>query len=212
MHIMLYSRVLCVYISERLWRERAMTKSLYILLVSVAAMAAGSDAVLQYDDGTVTWVTNSGAYRGVWFNTDDFLSGSQGFLLEESILWLYNPADCYVEIWNGDYMAPTALLDRTLLPAGSGSITYSPPIDCDENFWIILNTTLSGGGWPAVLADGTGYTVACHSFYSEDFFMWEPWSDQTVYGDFLIRASGEFETGLGTCTWGSIKAVFQGSI
>ena len=164
------------------------------------------DATLQYDDGTAQWLTWSGIYRGVWFNTGDFLPGSNGFLLEESVLWISDPVDCYVEVWNGGASGPAQLLDQTLVTGGSMSVVYSPPLDCDSDFWILMNTSI-WGGVPRIMGDASPPPVD-HSFYSDDFLTWEPWSDGSTTGDYLIRGLGEFKVGLGSTTWGSIKSLF----
>jgi len=65
----------------------ALTRSISILLVSSFISIAGSVRIdplpvsgnpseqnyLQYDDGTAQWLTWAGVYRGVWFNTEDFI-------------------------------------------------------------------------------------------------------------------------------------------
>jgi hypothetical protein len=174
---------------------------------------------LQYDDGTINWLTWAGVYRGTWFNTDDFLPGQAGFATDFTEYWMYHHSsypwdvsDFYAELWNGDFMAPTTLLDEQVVTAlhyAPVFANYSTPIDAESDFWGLEDTEMSAGGWPAILADGTGYTVACHSYYSEDFFIWEPWSDQTVYGDFFVRAEGVFiPDALDHDTWAGIKSTF----
>ena len=163
---------------------------------------------LQYDDGSIAWMTWGGMYRGVWWNVEDFQPGASGFILEYAEWWLYpeipgDTTECYLEIWTGDSAGPVLLLDRTLSMWPPGCVNYDPPISCGTDFWAVLNTELSAGGWPGILGDGTTPAVN-HSFYSDDFLTWEPW----VLGDYFIRCEGEFEMGLDGCTWGEIKAIF----
>ena len=165
---------------------------------------------LRYDDGMVQCFTWGGTYRGVWFNTEDFLPGSSGFLLEYSELWFVfvgTTYDCYAEVWVGGSSGPVTLLDRTLLVPFERIATYEPPLDCGTDFWIILNTTLSSGGWPAAWSDGSPPAVD-HSFYSDDFVTWEPWSNGSTWGDYCFMGGGEFILELGHMTWGEIKSVF----
>jgi hypothetical protein len=180
-------------------------KSIFAVMLVFTIAAAGTDVLLQYDDGTPMWVSWAGVYRGTWFNTEDFMPGAGGFLLEGSEIWSYNATDCYIEVWNGGASGPVTLIDQTLTSGGGAA--YDPPLDCAENFWIIVNTTLSGGGWPAVTGDGSP-PVVDHSFYSDDFLTWTPWSDGTTTGDFFIRAVGEYETVMDGMTWGALKSVF----
>ena len=168
--------------------------------------------VLQYDDGSAHWLTWGGTYRGVWFNTEDYLPGSTGFMLEAMEWWFFehasypwDTADFYAEVWNGDENGPVELLDSQLVSAMhyAGAFTYyDPPLECESNFWGLINTTLSAGGWPSVLGDNT---PGEHSFFSDDMIVWEPWGE---LGDYFIRAHGEFDLSLQTDSWGSIKALF----
>ncbi|MCD6587454.1 MAG: hypothetical protein J7K88_02790 [Candidatus Fermentibacteraceae bacterium] len=61
---------------------------------------------------------------------------------------------------------------------------------------------MSSGGWSSTLSDGTPGT---HSFFSDDFIIWEPWGDM---GDYFVRA-GMLEWALANTTWGSVKAAFN---
>lgn len=173
---------------------------------------------LQYDDGSAFWLTWAGMYRGVWFNTDDFVPDKDGFALDFSEYWMYHStntdpwdvSDFYAEIWNGDYMSPLVQLDTQMITA----IHYAPvfayyptPLEAESNFWALENTEMSAGGWPSVLADNT-VPAAEHSYFSDDFYVWEPWTSSTGSGDFLIRVEGEFLSALDNDTWGGIKAIF----
>lgn len=173
---------------------------------------------LQYDDGTSFWLTWAGMYRGVWFNTEDFVPGMSGFALDFSEYWMYHhtdrpwdTSDFYAEIWNGDYMGPLVKLDTQELTGihyAPVFANYATPIEAESNFWAIENTEMSAGGWPSILADNTEPTVA-HSYFSDDFYVWEPWTMPTGEGDFILRVEGEFlDEALDNVTWGGIKAVF----
>jgi len=202
-----------------------MCNSILVLLVTITfsfaetiranPIHAGSNTdseYLQYDNGSVGWLTWTGMYRGVWFNTDDFVPGQIGFDLDFSEYWMYHhsdrlwdTSDFYAEIWNGGNMGPTELLDRTLVTAShfTGIIVYYPQLITETDFWVLENTMLSSGGWPSIIGDhgppGTG-----HSFSSDDFVAWESW----LLSDIFIRCGGEFPTSLENSTWGSLKSVF----
>jgi hypothetical protein len=173
---------------------------------------------LQYDDGSPSWLTWAGTYRGVWFNTDDFLPGQDGFALDFTEYWMYHhtsypwdTSDFYAEVWNGDYMGPLVELDSQVVTGLHYTpvyANYSPQIVAEVDFWGIVNTEMSAGGWPALMGDATPPAVD-HSYYSDDFIVWEPWSDGTNTGDLLVRCEGDFILGaLDNVTWGSIKSIF----
>ncbi len=174
----------------------------------------GYDAeVLQYDDGSPHWLTWGGTYRGTWFNTQDFDPSSGGFALEQMEYWFYEhnerPWDTdefYSEIWNGDDMGPVSpCLAQAVVVAPHYAPcyhTFATPLDVEQNFWGLINTTMSAGGWPSVLGDNT---PGENSFFSDDMIVWEPWGE---LGDYLIRAHGEFTYSLEAGSWASIKALF----
>jgi len=202
-----------------------MCKSIFILLVLITFSFAESIRVdpvhaesstdseyLQYDDGAINWLTWGGTYRGVWFNTDDFVPGMSGFLLDFSEYWMYHhsshpwdTSDFYAEVWNGGDVGPVELLDRTLVTAAhfTGIIVYYPPLLAETDFWALENTELSSGGWPAIIGD-SGSSGTAHSFLSDNFILWEPWGNS----DMFIRCGGEFPTALENSTWAGIKTVF----
>jgi len=183
--------------------------------IQLCPVHAGSNTdseYLQYDDGSANWLTWEGTYRGIWFNTDDFVPGMSGFLLDFSEYWMYHHSDYpwdtsnfYAEVWNGGDVAPVELLDRTLVIAShfTGIIVYYPQLIAETDFWVLENTVLSTGGWPAIVGD-SGPSGSGHSFFSNDFVIWEPWSNS----DMFIRCGGEFPSSLENSTWGGIKAVF----
>jgi hypothetical protein len=174
---------------------------------------------LQYDDGSPSWLTWAGTYRGVWFNTEDFVPGYGGFGLDFSEYWMYHHSsypwdvsDFYAEVWNGDYMGPLVSLDVTQITAlhyAPVFANYSPQLEAESSFWSLEDTEMSAGGWPAMMGDATPPTVD-HSYYSDDFFVWEPWSDGVNTGDLLTRVEGDFLNPgvLSNATWGAIKTTF----
>jgi hypothetical protein len=131
----------------------------------LTSAGSGSDVVLQYDDGTAGWLTWGGLYRGVWFNAEDFAPGSQGFLLEFSEYWFYHHSSCpwdtdefYAEIWSGDQnTGPGNLLDTQVATAVHYSPThvshYPPLVITEPDWWQLVNTEMSAGGWPSTLGD-----------------------------------------------------------
>ncbi len=179
----------------------------------------GSDDMLQYDDGSAFWLTWGGLYRGVWFDTEDFLPGSNGLECEYTQFWFYHHADYpwdvsefYAELWNGESSAPITLLDQSIVTAthySANNCNYSSAIVTDADFWALVNTEMSAGGWPAILGDDSPNTTD-HSFYSDDFIIWEPWilSGSTA-SDYFIRASGTIQAALDSESWGQIKGLYR---
>jgi len=205
-----------------------MKKAIAILAVLSLVSFAGQIAVdlgtierdadwLVYDDGSPNWLTWGGTYRGVWFNTQDFNPGWGGGDVDQAELWFYHhssypwdTSDVYVELWNGDAMGPTAQLDQTMKTAIHYApiyVTYSPVVAVEQNFWILANTEMSAGGWPAVLGDGAQGTIF-HSFFSDDFIVWEPW-DIGGACNYFISASFTADPGaFDNTTWGALKTTF----
>lgn len=199
------------------------------LLVSIAVIStgfAGNVAVdldpaesdyewLMYHDGTPEWCTWDGVYRGVWFNMDDFVPGTYLNTLEETEFWFYHDtsypwdtSNVYVEVWNGEASGPWIQLTQTMVTAVSYAPVYDfyyPNIQVDQEFWVLVNTEMSAGGWPSLLGDG-GPVSTAHSFHSDDFINWQPWSPDGLC-NYLISANW-FGWGLDGITWGSVKTVF----
>jgi hypothetical protein len=119
----------------------------------------------------------------------------------------------YCEVWNGDYMAPLVQLNQLLLNAihyAPCYAVYTPSIECESNFWVLVNTEMSGGGWPSLIGDDSppSPSVGDHSYYSDDFFVWEPWSSADEGGDYFIRTNFD-ATSIERSTWGGIKVMFD---
>jgi hypothetical protein len=182
---------------------------------------SSTDDLLQYDDGLATWLTWGGLYRGVLFDLADFYEPVPGgFYVENVEFWFYHhsaypwdTSDFYGEIWDGDAAEPGLLDAQAVLQASHYSAvnwSVTPPCStAGQYFWVILNTSMSSGGWPALLGDGTPSTTgASHSFYSDDLMLWEPWIvSGDMASDYLIRVEGEpmDASVLETMTWGLVK-------
>lgn len=189
------------------------------MLVDLPPNAEGTDADwLKYDTGSPGWYTWGGTYRGVWFNTEDFTPGTIGASIDMNEVWFYHDAtghlwdtsDCYLEIWNGDMLAPTAQLDQMMVTAvhyTQQQFTYATPIVVEQNFWLIENVEMSAGGWPSVLGEPIG--TVNHSFYSDDNIVWTPWDVPDGIGAYLMGVHADLIPGaLDNATWGSLKAAF----
>lgn len=194
-----------------------MKRVLFVLgALAVAAFAAntvqldrplyipGTDATLSYDDATANWLTWGGLYRGVWFNVTDF--GTTGtWEADNTEFWFYHSSNYpwdvtsfYAEIFNGGVSGPDAsALNQTSVTAThytAAYANYSSPVICEDQFWVIVDTDMSSGGWPSLLSDNTSQGVD-HSFYSDDFIVWQPWVPSTV--------------GLARTTWAEVKTLFD---
>lgn len=197
-----------------------------VILVSAIAAAALAGNVevhpggiergiewLTYDNGTPYWFSWDGAYRGVWFNIEDFIpgGGSGGVGLGE--FWFYHHSSCpwdtgdvFLELWNGGVEGPQVLQAQDQVTALHYAPVYADfwPAEVEPEFWALVNTEMSAGGWPSTLGDGAQGTVY-HSFFSDDFIVWEPWDIGGACNYFIsVDWGGSFaET-----TWAGIKAVF----
>jgi len=176
----------------------------------------GTDADwLQYDDGSINWLTWGGVYRGVWFDATDFVPTATNCDIVQSEFWFYHhssypwdTSDVYLEVWDGAVSAPTLQLDQTMVTALHYAPVYATYatalVTANNEFWAFANTEPSAGGWPSIMGDGTPGT---HSFFSDDFIIWEPWGEM---GDYFVRVEATVNSGaaLDNTTWGSLKATF----
>lgn len=174
--------------------------------------SGGTDDDLTYFNGSPHWLTWGGMYRGTWFNTDDFMPGSTGCDLDQLEYWFFQHASYpwdtdqfYSELWNGDQTGPQILLAQQVVTAShySPSYHYYVYIITEQYFWCLVNTELSAGGWPSILGDSSMPGDAGHSFYSDDFQLWESWGE---LGEYSIACW--LHGLLNTTTWGSLKALF----
>jgi len=198
--------------------DSAPVRSVQIHSLPASGFSTDND-YLQYDDGSPCWFVWEGTYRGVWFNCEDFLPGMWMNYTEFTEFWMYHNSsypwdisDFYAEIWHGTSSGPTGFVADEQVTA----LHYAPVFAHDDlfvgtcqQFWVINNSSLSSGGWPSLLGDATPPAFD-HSFYSDDFSLWTPWSDGSSTGDYLIRAEVyyEYNPAFQRTTWGSIKAVF----
>lgn len=173
-----------------------------------------SDDFLQYDDGSAYWLTWSGQYRGVWFHLEDFLPGGSigicgiqyWFYHHASYPW--DTASFMSELYQGTSEAPSILLYEESVTAIHYTPCFADPDDVwvYQDCWILEDTEMSSGGWPSMLGDNSPQVVS-HSFFSDDFIVWEPWiiSGSTA-NDLLVRATAGL--GLASMTWGAVKAIY----
>jgi hypothetical protein len=201
-----------------------------VILAAGAVAVAGSirleapviigetDEILSYDDGTANWLTWGGLYRGVWFDITDFDPTATGCEISYTEYWFYHhasypwdTASFYAELWNGDTSGPTVQLDQTSMIATHYSpvhANYSPAIGAASDFWGLVNTSMSSGGWPSLLGDNTPHNPS-HSFYSDDFIIWEPWIvTGSTASDYFVRISA-YVNALENASWGSIKGLYR---
>ena len=203
------------------------TITIILLLLSVAAFAGqarvevpgeagNTDDMIYYHNGTYHWLTWGGMYRGTWFDTDDFMPGSPGTWLFLAEYWFYehasypwDTADFYSEIWNGDETGPEVLLAQetvTALHLAPCFHDFDPILEVGQNFWCLINTEMSAGGWPSVLGDYSQPGDAGHSYFSDDLIVWEPWGEM---GEYFITVGITYPgEAFNTTTWGAVKALF----
>jgi hypothetical protein len=176
---------------------------------------------IQYDDGTAVWLTWSGLYREVWFNIQDFSPGLPYTHVYGLEFWFFHhdsyPWDVssfYGELYGCDEWYPVTQFSQTSITAihyAPCYASYDPPISSDGiGFCAVVNTEISGGGWPSLLGDNTPNPVD-HSFYSDDFIVWQPWvMGGATANDLFIRADAYtgWPPGLDQLTWGAIKTLF----
>jgi len=184
------------------------------IVVDLPGGSGGTNEELTYFNGTPYWLTWGGMYRGTWFNTEDFMPGSTGFRVDIAEYWFYQSTDTdpwdtdqfYSEVWNGSQTGPEVLLTQGVVTALHYAPAYhsiNPGVVTEVNFWCLVNTEMSAGGWPSILGDWSMPGDAGHSFFSDDFIVWEPWSEM---GEYYIVAI--FVISLESTTWGSLKALF----
>lgn len=188
-------------------------------LESPVFCSAQDGQLYNYDDGTAYWLTWGGTWRGVWFSMDDFGASGNTLACDGTQFWFYHHSSpawdtstFFAELWTDESGSPGLLLSSETLIATHYSADwawYDPPIDAGNSFWVLVNTSLSSGGWPSTLGDGTPQPEVSQSFFSDDFEVWEPWVITGTYAnDYLIRAHGSF-LDLEEATWAGIKSLFR---
>lgn len=169
--------------------------------------------ILSYDDGCPSWITWAGTYRAVWFGLSDFYTAPYPYntQLFSSEMWFYHlsefpwdTSEFSCELWSGDEGYPICEIASV-----SGIAQQYSAVTCQFNeqpyvpevFWIILNTEQSTGGWPSNISDGTIPSSGTdHSYFSNDFIIWEPWT---------IQGSTCYPMKLESQSWGSLKNLFN---
>jgi hypothetical protein len=179
----------------------------------------GTDDLLQYDDGTPKWIYSGTPYFGTWFDITDFMPGATSFTADFTEWWFYHhpnsPWDTdqiLVELWEGDVAMPMTQLqvdDITALHYSATIVNYSTPIELGTDFWMVANTTVySAAGVPAGLYDEFGnFTGEVHTFYSQDFILWDPLIPVSDAIDWFARIDGSLP--LDNESWGAIKGLYR---
>ena len=173
--------------------------------------AGSTDDCLQYDDGEPWWISWGGVYRGTWFDTGDFFTEPCELMLGAAEYWFMHSSsfpwdnDQFVAaVYNGDVSGPVELLYDTTVVASHMTgvmVEFADSIQTGPDFWLIVGTELSAGGWPSSVADAEN---CGHSFRSDDFMVY----DEAI-GDWFIRAHGSpYDLSLLCDTWGGIKALY----
>lgn len=120
----------------------------------------------------------------------------------------WDTSEFLCEVWNGGATGPAVFLGQTQTTAVHNAPVYTefyPWFYADVNFWCLANTELSTGGWPSILTDNAQGPIS-HSFYSDDFIVWEPWLVSGKACNYFVRC--DWLTGLSATTWAGIKSVF----
>lgn len=189
------------------------------LRLEAPLICGGPDGQLyHYDDGTAYWLSWGGTWRGVWFSMDDFGAYGNTLVCDGTQFWFYHHSYSWdtsafiAELRTGGPGSPGVLLASETVIATHYSADWAwfdPPVDAGNSLWVLVNTSLSSGGWPSTLGDGTPQPAVSHSFFSDDSTTWEPWLITGSFAnDYLIRAHGDF-LGLDESTWGDIKSLFR---
>jgi hypothetical protein len=196
-----------------------MASGVLLLLCGVSMTAAeglspgplstgGSDAVLQYDDGTAAWLSYDRQFSAVWYDLDDFQAGATGCLVQSTEYWFYHHVGSYhlywdtsifsAQVWSGGPDGPCEMIDCTSATAVNFApvyVDYLPALQVPVDFWVITRHSLWNGS-PTPVMD-VGAAPGPHSFWrNPDMTEWEP-----LIGDLLYRVHGD-PVGLEASTWG----------
>ena len=200
----------------------AMFSSL-MLAASFAAQPAGGDlpAVesdwLTYANQDPGWLCWEGILRATWFNVEDFYSGSAEWELQKVAIWFthsselpWDTSQFYTEVWSGDQSGPQQLVDQTLTTALSGTPTiveYPTLLSPGSDFWVVISTEFSAGGWPSNFCDSGSTQTIPHSFNSDDFVNWNAWEPGGELANYMIQILPVVEA-LDPLSWAALKKVF----
>ncbi len=179
-------------------------KMLVALCLLSAAFAAADDVVLKYHGDEPDWHHEYGYVHGTWFHVQDFLPDATGFTVEWAELGLLFPTSMHsatmtVEIWNGDSDGPSEFLASKEIVIPETLFTFDSPVETAGDFWCLLNV----GGGPVAAYIVYDSTPQGHSFFSDDFLVWEEFTE----GEFFISVGGT-DYSLETTTWGGIKGTY----
>ncbi len=166
---------------------------------------------LQYNNGTAQWFDWNGTCKAVWFDVQDFIPTADLGYIEQTEVWFYHKteypwdtSDVYIEIWNGNESGPVTQLDKTMATALHNMPTYvyyDPPLEVGPDYWCIVNSELSGGGWPSILAD---YSLGINHSFIGDATAWEIYT----WGEYFIAVYWDQLTSLNRTSWGQLKTIF----
>lgn len=188
---------------------------MYLLLL-VAALSAGTDDVLQYDDGAQAWFSSDGYYRGTWFNLHDFYGPEvDGFVVEYAQIWFFHvytsPWETSMftgEITDGIPQMPgTVFASDTYVAAHLSAVDVFPfaPCTTSVDFTVTEIAAFSSDGSPSISSD-LSPSVLGRSFSVTNPGMFDVWAY-----DYLIRVYGfpVVQSDLARLTWASLKTTFN---
>ncbi|NLP04547.1 hypothetical protein GX411_01155 [Candidatus Fermentibacteria bacterium] len=174
----------------------------------------GTDAILQYDDGTAQWLSYDRQFSATWFHLEDFQAGATGCQIQATEYWFYHHVGSYhlywdtsifaAQVWSGGPSGPDEMIDCSSATAVNFApvfVDYIPPLQVPADFWLITRHSLWNGS-PTPVMDIEA-APGPHSFWrNPDMTEWEP-----LIGDLLYRVHGNL-LGLEEDTWGAIKVLF----
>ncbi len=99
---------------------------------------------------------------------------------------------------------PVVQLDKTMVTALNNIptfVNYDPPLEVGPDYWCIVNSELSSGGWPSILAD---YNLGINHSFIYDDTVWEIYS----WGEYFIAVYWDQLTSLDRISWGQLKVIF----
>ena len=172
----------------------------------------------------ITYATESpacicweGIFRGTWFSLNDFYPGATSWEIEQVAVWFdhsvsypWDVSQVYAEIWSGGQSGPDQQLSQILTTAVDGGptiLSYPASISAGNDFWVMINTEFSGGGWPSNLGDTESSMSVSHSFYSDNFVSWEPWLIEGNISNYAVFVDMT-ALGFDGMSWGELKTIF----
>ncbi len=169
---------------------------------------------LTYCSGTPGWISWGGHLPRDLVPSGGLLPGIDETMLSASEFWFYHlssypwdTSNVYIELWAGDENGPTGQIRQDMVTAVHFApmyVYYEPPETVPGDFWVLVNTEMSAGGWPSLLGDDSPQP-ASHSFHSDDFILWEPW----MYGrNYFIAVLAETDA-INSTSWGCLKSLFE---